>query len=568
MSTNSERINQLHEQASECYLNGDYQGALQAWGEVLGLSPDDEQALGGVRMASQFVEPEAAPVATHAPAVEDDLDLGLRILDGVGAPTMLSPEPIEETLDRQPSMMPVDDLHPAEEIPEGWESSSESSGSESSFGLEPFSRTAPAPAPAAPASAAAAELKRRVADLLTEAKAKAEAGERDEALAILARLGILDEDNAEAEALRLKIEAAGASDLDKVEQAIIEGVAALEADRLDDAERLFREALALAPEHREAQHYLEKVEQRRAASSEDLLGGLEGESAPAEDAVERATAAPSAPVKAIPMAKPPRPEPAPLPEVADAPLAGAGPRFALPPSKILLYGALGAVVLVGAATTLPHLFHRSAPKFTTPKPAVVAPQQAKGAKPGSNAKPAPQPAAAPLSPEERARAIAGGLAKGQSLMDAGDPGAAVIAFNDVLALDPGNAAAKSGLTTAGDQYKATKAERDALNTIKLAFRDGEFTSGLRMAYRLPPTVSKSFTDATKVAGWYNLAVVALRAGDCHEAESHLDEALTVAPSDQDAKSLREFASRYADAVKDRTFLDRVEALSFRPIPSL
>jgi len=82
------------------------------------------------------------------------------------------------------------------------------------------------------------ELSRRVTDLLKEANEKAESGERDEALAILARLAILDEDNAEAAALRAKLEAQGASDLDKVERAIIEGVAAMEADQLDDAENL------------------------------------------------------------------------------------------------------------------------------------------------------------------------------------------------------------------------------------------------------------------------------------------------------------------------------------------
>ena len=60
-----------------------------------------------------------------------------------------------------------------------------------------------------------------------------ESGERDEALAVLARLAILDEDNAEAAELRAKIEAEGASDLDKIERSIIEGVAALEADKLE-----------------------------------------------------------------------------------------------------------------------------------------------------------------------------------------------------------------------------------------------------------------------------------------------------------------------------------------------
>ena len=147
-----------------------------------------------------------------------------------------------------------------------------------------------------------------------------------------------------------------------------------------------------------------------------------------------------------------------------------------------------------------------------------------------------------------------------------DFGGAVVAFNEALTLEPTSVEARAGFDVASERYKASKAERDALNTIKLAFRDGEFTSGLRLAYRLPPSVSQSYTDGVKFAGWYNLAIVALRAGDCREALSHLDEALEIAPQEDDAKQLRELASRYVDAVKDRGFLDRVEALAFRPIP--
>jgi len=148
-----------------------------------------------------------------------------------------------------------------------------------------------------------------------------------------------------------------------------------------------------------------------------------------------------------------------------------------------------------------------------------------------------------------------------------EPGDAVIAFNGVLTLDPKNEEARAGFEQAGENYRASKAEREALNNIKFAFRDGEFTSGLRLAYRLPPSVSQSYVDAVKFAGWYNLAVVALRAGDCREAMSHLDEALTIAPESDDAKKLREFAERYTEAVKDRAFLDRVEALAFRTLPA-
>ena len=248
----------------------------------------------------------------------------------------------------------------------------------------------------------------------------------------------------------------------------------------------------------------------------------------------------------------------------------------MPPPKVLILGGVGVVALVCAAIALPHLFggsapktaapKTSAPKTPTPKASAPAPRPAQSGR-APKAAPATPARVVPATPEEREKAVASDLATGNALMASGDFGGAVLAFNEANALDPGNAAAKSGIADAGERYKASKAERDALNSVKLAFRDGEFTSGLRAAYRLPPSVSKSYVDGVKVAGWYNLAVVALRAGDCREALSHLDEALGIAPSDADAKKLHEFASRYAEAVKDRVFLDRVEALAFRSLPS-
>jgi tetratricopeptide (TPR) repeat protein len=252
-------------------------------------------------------------------------------------------------------------------------------------------------------------------------------------------------------------------------------------------------------------------------------------------------------------------------DVFDPPPAASAPRFSLPSPKIMLLGGIGLAALVVGAVALPHLFGGKGAK--PPAASAVAPARrpARAVKPAPSAAPATAPLIKPDSPEA-AKSVASALQTGRARMASGDFGGAVLAFNQALALDPANAEAKAGFDEAGQRYKASKAEQDAINTIKLAFRDGEFTSGLRLAYRLPPSVSKSYTDGIKVAGWYNLAIVAMRAGDCKGALSQLDEALDVAPADAEAKSLRELASRYADAVKDRAFLDRVEALAFRPLP--
>jgi tetratricopeptide (TPR) repeat protein len=576
---NAERIKQLHEEASERYLNADYPGALQAWRDVLGLDPADEQARAGVRMAAQFVEAPAPAFATGSPEIENELDRGLMILDSHGA-TDLPQRPPEENVEHAATAEAAASSE-IDEILDGWDAPAEPAAEEGAFGLEPLTRSfppgSPPATPPAPAmSAAAAELKRRVDDLLGEAKAKADAGERDEALAILSRLGILDEDNSEAEALRAKIEAAGASDLDQVERDIIEGVAALEADRLDDAEGHFRAVLARAPEHREALDYLQRIAQRRTGGHEELLSDLGGEASPSDGAVHRATAPPTAAAaEAIPLDIVPASAaqskserlPAAAFEPLDAPAAMKRPRLSLPSRKFLIAGGIGAAVLACAALALPHMLGGSAKDAAAPQTLAFIPRGGRPAKPGPKKPAVASSRPIPATPEALAKAIADGLASGRSLMTSGDYGGAVVAFNDVLELDPGNPTAKAGLTEAGDHYKATKAEREAIGNIKLAFRDEEFTSGLRLAYRLPPSVPTAFVDGIKVAGWYNLAVVSLRAGDCREAQKHLDDALEIAPADAEAKGLREFASRYVDAVKDRSFLNHVEALAFRPMPS-
>src|SRR4029453_16290688 len=102
MST--EQINRLHEKASERYLNGDYRGAIEAWRDVLGLDADNEQALEGVQLASQFVEPAPPPV----PEVERDLDQGLKVLDGLGVSTLLQADLADGTVDRKPVASPAE----------------------------------------------------------------------------------------------------------------------------------------------------------------------------------------------------------------------------------------------------------------------------------------------------------------------------------------------------------------------------------------------------------------------------------------------------------------------------
>src|SRR5262245_14366094 len=47
----AERVDSLHQKASELYLSGDYENALATWQEVVALDPGHSEALEGIRMS-------------------------------------------------------------------------------------------------------------------------------------------------------------------------------------------------------------------------------------------------------------------------------------------------------------------------------------------------------------------------------------------------------------------------------------------------------------------------------------------------------------------------------------
>ncbi len=96
------QIEDLHQQASEHYLNGRFDEALQAWRQLFELNPGDDRASEGIRLCSLMTEgdvvseelstptevpPAETPPDPPAPAQGDvpDLDLDLSVLDSLSA---------------------------------------------------------------------------------------------------------------------------------------------------------------------------------------------------------------------------------------------------------------------------------------------------------------------------------------------------------------------------------------------------------------------------------------------------------------------------------------------------
>ena len=88
-----------------------------------------------------------------------------------------------------------------------------------------------------------------------------------DATAVLARLFILDEQNAEGRALEAEILEHGSKAAYEVEDKIAEAVQWMESGRLEDAESNLRRVLDISPAHQEAEHYLEQVLQRMEEAS-------------------------------------------------------------------------------------------------------------------------------------------------------------------------------------------------------------------------------------------------------------------------------------------------------------
>lgn len=584
----SERIDELHQRASEHYLNGEYAQAIRAWRELLALEPQNEQALEGVRMSKLLGEGE--------PEAEADLEIdrGLSVFDSMPKPQaaaraattpndtmVLDRETVDRMLretasaaestgnvtdpgagapptdlERQSEGIDFGDLDSVEPIALAGPSAGEVDAPEAPTPAEAADEAEPVglePVPEAheiKKANAAVELKKRVADLLTEAKAEVEAGRRSEARAILSRVFILDEDNAEGRELEATLEVDSEGDLREIESWMIEGVQAFDQGRHEDARRYFEKVLGAHPEHREALHYLEKIREQEASFGdipEDLLGGA---SLPAD---ELSTPLPPSPeqIEPLPVAERPKRERPSRPE----PSAAAAPvrrGFSLP--KPVVAGAVGVLLVGLAAFFVPKLLGggdaSSPPLLPPPAP----PRPAKSQAPAKG----PETAAKPVAPADPAQLIA----RARSAMRTEDYGAAVIAYKAVLDADPANAEALEGIRDAGDRYKAQRAEQEQFERVRLAFHDGEYTSALRMLYRMPEGVDRAQVERLKADGWFDLGVVALRAGEVSQAIGHFDEVLSIQP-DPDAARWRTFAMRYRNAPKDRSFYDAVESIRFR-----
>jgi tetratricopeptide (TPR) repeat protein len=588
-----QQIEDLHGQASEHYLKGEFREALRAWRDVLALDPGDEQALEGVRLSGLLLDGDETSAAVDAALGEQpaqvetgggDLGSETLLLDPellasivhapAGGPRKAALDAGAPSLDedRQGEGLDFGSLEELAAIPLGI------GGEESPGPHAPTVDRSSAPS-AASQAAAESELHRRVDDLLEEARSLHSQARHAEALGVLSRVAILDEENDAAGELEAEIRDAMGTMASKVDGWIAEGVQAFDQGRMDESREFFERVIEVSPDHREALHYLEKIGSSpdvplRSVSSpslsDELLPGMPASPEAGRASASSSSKGPSAELSepTVPLARPSR---APAARASAPSAAQAGPSLPVSPaatrsrsgSRRPLLAAVGGVLVIGAASAWWFLGRSSQPADPTPTPPPTAGRSAPGVTArgkAGGARPGPVNTAVPVAatfPEI--------MEKAKSALAAQDYATAVISYNEALRSNPESVDAKNGLALATEGYKARKAELDQVESIKMAFADEEFTSALRLLYRLPKTMDKSRVDRYKVNGWYNLGIIALRAGECSQAKAHFDEALGLESSDEEARRLRSFAERYRETAKDRAFYDQVEGLSFRSL---
>jgi tetratricopeptide (TPR) repeat protein len=171
-----------------------------------------------------------------------------------------------------------------------------------------------------------------------------------------------------------------------------------------------------------------------------------------------------------------------------------------------------------------------------------------------------------LTPEQKMAKIAASLAQGDEALARKDYQAAIMAYNEVVRLDPQDATVRAKLLAVGEEYKKSRTDLEKLEKARTLFAGGEYESALRLIYRLPEgLLPPEQIDRYKVTGWYNLGVVALRGANCTDAVLHLTEAQALAPDDPDVRAARELADRCESMSSDRAFYNRADGLPFRKL---
>ena len=579
MDAKNPEIEELHRKAAKFYLQGDFKAALATWNELLAIDRGDHRALEGARLCQMLFDDTlsignpVSPAADPAPALPQQAQ---PVQPGGAAPVFggADLDELDHLMEANGDEIAWDaNADASVPLPLATEEGAAASADDQSFDFDfsvpgdaeaavpqqvpseppPLPAGTPGPPPlpeagnpgplgseAAPAVAAAtvdavagdpaaAELQKRLNQLLNEASTAYDSGDKDLALGTISRIFILDDDNAAAADLQLKI----MQEIDAEKVAL--AAAGASADELPEAaaEATAAPAVAAAAQGDPVDLDLELgLEPDAPADSEGSeIPALEGQ------------AGASAPAKADPLAR-----------------FGGSRKIAMAASLFVLLGT-------GAFIGLKLMGSRG----SEPEPVAAAAPGSKGAGGAAGvadtrapAEPAPDLALEP-APQRSPEEIQALLSGARDAADAGDHTQAIIGFNQVLESDPGNKEAAAGLERSGNEYRKTLAVLKQKEEAVLAFNGGNYRRALGLFYRVPGADGDPQYDRYKAKGWYNLGVQAIQAGDCKRALSSFREIREFLPDDPAASQAISLARACRSPDKPIGYAAKVAALSIRAL---
>jgi tetratricopeptide (TPR) repeat protein len=537
MSANQEQREHLHEEASALYLQGDYVEALARWRTLLETDPSDERAAEGVRLCEGAADEvvESRPVTPVATSMGDDAERTLERLDqalGHDGPDWMDDASVgavqgfDLTDPQEPPSIRVAPVRFDVPPPDAMGIDAQAVRLDlNELGLfDDGSLSSDAASDARGSSTAAAELEHRATELMAEAMQCYERGARDEALAALNRLAILDETNEAARTFAAHIR----SELDSTGTIDMLSVPIAESDPLPPLPPpLASDPVATAPKLA-----VDDLPMPIPAAADDFA-------VPAGRRVKAKLDVP-APRKV-------------------------SPRWIVIAASVVVLGVVGFLLFGrGGGASEPAIAGPGEPEAqATQRAGLGAPGGGSGqeAKPEATADKAPAP-----KPQTKA---AGNLdellARGRAAFDAGDYKAAVLAYNQALAIDSTNGEARERLQEAGEKYRSVKAADDGRAAAIDSFQRGDWVEALRLFYRVTPEGAEDQARITRYLrnGWYNLGIGALRTGDCKTARDHFREAKQHDAADPDVKRGLSLSARCSKATLTNEEYESVRALTPR-----
>lgn len=625
------QLTQKVKKAADLMAAGDTESAKKTVSDILKLDPTNPEALDIQRALNAppvddlsstvdfGVTDQAFEDAISAPIHQDRGSSGLDELEDFSLPMEgfqqeFPASPAESTKSSTPAGTPGNQLQPmeledfgesaqADQFPLGGGPAMEDFGAAPH--VEPFpSQPAPAEATVLSSEAVApfslgGEVGKAEA-FIAEGRGLISQGKYQEAIDVLTRVFILDEENQEAQKLIDQAKELEVNRDREINVILNEAISAYDAKDNEKAKSLFLKVLILLPGHREADYYLKELEKDSGAIPAFQLetpspssSGFELDGSPGEFSFDASSGASDEGLASLvgghsaPAPPPAAPaEPAAMPDLSfqtAAPPAG-GPAKAPAVKKPVKAGGRKAPVgmiaaIIGGLLLVSSLFFIGPmiwEKLFTPKPKAMSIPQTKPAKPTTDASQKPQ---VPVTPQLPQKSFAELVAEAKTAMQEKQYDKAVNLFLDAEKLDKNDMDLKMSLQNAKEalakqQEEAVKNQKFITDFEKASqyFKLQEYGEALRISWRLiypDDTLAKQMGKADAIRkiirnGYYNWGVKELKSGNPAAASKNFKDLVEFTP-DPKGRELWDFSKKYSNNTIDEKYRSYVQELSFRSI---